>query len=100
VSRKTIAFSMPAKPAAAREAEPPPLEVLARPDSDEWVRERDFVAAAPRADGPAGPPGARSVLLDLTAERSLTEVIALAAIAPIALYWFWLVNAMAGRVRF
>jgi hypothetical protein len=35
--------------------------------------------------------------LDLAAERSLTEVIALGMIAPLALGWFWLMNAMSGR---
>ena len=37
--------------------------------------------------------------LDLAADRSLAEVIALSMFAPIALGWFWLLNAMSGRVR-
>ena len=43
---------------------------------------------------------ARSLVLDLAAERSLTEVVALCMLTPVALYWFWLMHAMSGRARF
>ena len=39
------------------------------------------------------------MILDLAAERSLTEIMALAMLVPVALYVFWLIHAMDGRVR-
>ena len=61
--------------------------------SDEWVSDRNEAAARTarqRAD----------LVIDLAAERSLTEVVARGMLAPLALGWFWLVNAMSGRARF
>jgi len=103
VSKKTIAFSMPA--AAARAPEPDssdrggPRAAAAGAQSDDWVRVRDLPvdpAPAPASDALAPP----RVILDLTAERTLIEVFALSLIVPFALGWFWWVNALAGRARF
>jgi hypothetical protein len=63
--------------------------------SDEWVSDR-HARAEDRPAKAAGP----SLILDLAAERSLMEVFALSMLAPFALGFFWLVNAMTGRVRF
>ena len=95
MSRKTIAFSMPATArgeAAGAGKRAPDLMIEA--GSDDWVSDRNLRAeeTSARAAGP-------SLILDLAAERSLIEVMALSCLAPFALGWFWLVNAMAGRMR-
>ena len=61
--------------------------------SDEWVSDRNSGVK----DAPRSSPG---LMLDLAAERSLTEVAALSVLAPFALGWIWLLNAMHGRARF
>jgi len=96
VSKKTIAFAMPAAAARAREAESvgkerasagaPRSSVPAR--SDDWVRNRESGHEAPAR-----------VVLDLSAERTLIEVLSLSFLVPFALGWFWVVNALAGRLR-
>ena len=53
-----------------------------------------------RRDEASGRPVWISLLLDLAAERSLTEIFTLSMLTPMTLTWFWLVNAMSGRVRF
>jgi len=103
VSKKTIAFSMPAT--APRASEPDssdrggPRAAAAGAQSDDWVRVRDLpVDPAPaQANDALAPP---RVILDLTAERTLIEVLSLSLLVPFALGWFWWVNALTGRVRF
>ncbi len=56
---------------------------------DEWVSDRN--------DGTKVSPS--PFLIDLAAERSLVEVAMLGALAPLALGWFWWLNAISGRVR-
>ena len=85
MSRKSVPFS--AKPASAKHPAP---NIAIDAHSDDWVSDRH--ARPDKTDGP-------SLLLDLAAERGLTEVFTLSLIAPFALGWFWLVNAMAGRAR-
>ena len=97
MSRKTIAFSMPATArgeAAGAGARRPAPDLMIEAGSDDWVSDRNVRAeeTSARAAGP-------SLILDLAAERSLIEVMALSCLAPFALGWFWLVNAMAGRMR-
>ena len=62
--------------------------------SDDWVSDR-HARAEDRPAKAAGP----SLILDLAAERGLMEVVALSMLAPFALGFFWLVNAMTGRWR-
>jgi hypothetical protein len=88
VSRKSVPFS--AKPASAKHPAP---TVVIDARSDDWVSDR-------HARGDEKPAADPSLWLDLAAERGLTEVFILSLIAPFALGWFWLVNAMAGRARF
>ena len=90
MSKKTVPFSVPAKSAGARS---PASDVVIDAHSDDWVSDRNDRGK----DGPAVAP---SLVLDLAAERSLTDVFALSVLAPFALGWFWLMHAMAGRVRF
>ena len=91
MSRKSVPFSMSAKP--AKPGRPPP-DIVIDAHSDDWVSDR-------HAGGEERPAGAAPGLtLDLAAERGLTEVFALSLLAPVALGWFWLMHAMAGRVRF
>jgi hypothetical protein len=86
VSRKSVPFSMAAKR--------PAPDVVLDAHSDDWVSDR-------HARGQASSTGtAPSFILDLAAERGLAEVLVLSLIAPFALGSFWLLNAMAGRVRF
>jgi hypothetical protein len=105
VSKKTIAFTMPAPAPRAREggsvgaepasAAPPRSAVPTR--SDDWVRDRESGPEAPaRPDYAAAP---ARVVLDLSAERTLIEVLSLSFLVPFALGWFWVVNALAGRLR-
>jgi len=95
MSKKSVPFFAPegaARPASAAAARRRGHdEIEAR--SDEWVSDRNDAAnrtARPWAD----------LVIDLAAERSLTEVVALSMLAPLALGWFWLMNAMSGRARF
>ena len=90
MSKKTVSFSVPAKPASARR---PTTDVVIEAHSDDWVSDR-------HARGEDRPRAAASLVLDLAAERGLMEVFALSMIAPFALGFFWFVNAMTGRVRF
>jgi hypothetical protein len=95
VSRKTVSFSMPATGLGAsekRERRAPTTAIDAH--SDDWVSDRHGPASESRPR-PAPP----SLILDLAAERGLVEVFALSMIAPFALGFFWLINAMTGRVR-
>jgi hypothetical protein len=101
VSKKTIAFTMPAASPRAREAEPAGRDEAAGAapapaQPDDWVRDRDLDADALRL-APAAP---SRVVLDLTAERTLAEIAALSLLVPFALGWVWWVNALAGRTRF
>ena len=116
MSRKTIAFTIPS--ARARDPISPDFETPSPEDAfvasgdrdragtvtlepEEWVRETasDRAAEPTRASGlPAFQVSARFVI-DLSAERTLTQVVALSLFAPYALGWFWLMNAMQGRAR-
>ena len=105
MSKKTIAFTMPAAAPRAREGEsvgtgpasawPPRSSVPAR--SDDWVRDRESGLEAPAHPDFAAAPA--RVVLDLSAERTLIEVLSLSFLVPFALGWFWVVNALAGRLR-
>lgn len=107
MSRKTIAFHMP--PSAPGRSAPPTIEAIAEPAAseaeggtrtDEWVR-------APGADAPRAAPSWQSaafdlrgpVSIDLAAERTLAEAVALSMLTPFALGWFWWVRAMSRRGR-
>jgi len=111
VSKKTVSFAVPAKGVRPREAggtegspegaRSPSPNAAADAGSDAWVREQDDLAAEPfRMTSAFGEVGAATFVIDLAAERSLTEVIGLSILAPFALGWFWLLNAIAGRPRF
>jgi hypothetical protein len=67
---------------------------LIEAQSDEWVSDRNNGVKDPGARPGAG------LLLDLAAERSLTEIVVLSMLTPVTLSWFWLINAMSGRPRF
>ncbi len=90
MSRKTVSFSVPAKSASAKRPAP---DVMIEAHSDDWVSDRHGGGEA------AARPAAPRLILDLAAERGLTEVFAQSLLAPFTLGWFWLVDAMAGRVR-
>ncbi len=120
MSKKTIAFTMPATGRRPRERTPVVLDGLTGESvpfaadeqglrdagsdrrSDEWVR--DSARAAEPSPIPAAPPfralalGA-SVTIDLSAERSLVEAMTLSFTLPFALGWFWWANAIARRQR-
>ena len=120
MSKKTIAFTMPATGRAPRERTPVVLDGLTGESvpfaadeqglcdagsdrrSDQWVR--DSALDAERSRIPDPPPfralalGA-SMTIDLSAERSLMEVMTLSFTLPFALGWFWWANAIARRQR-
>jgi hypothetical protein len=122
VSKKTIAFTMPAAGRGQRERAPVVLDGVtgenvafaaderslrdAGPDSrtDEWVRDpapRDAAASSPALE----PPPLRvfavgaSVTINLAAERNLMEAMTLSFMVPFALGWFWCLNAMTRPYR-
>jgi hypothetical protein len=93
MSRKSVPFSVPegaARPAVDRRSRREPGLIDAQ--TDEWVSDRNSGAQ----DSAAGP----GLVFDLAAERSLIEIAALGVMIPFALGWFWLINAMSGRMRF
>ncbi len=117
MSKKTIAFTMPAAGPRPRERAPVDPDALSREsaslaasdepgvrdaqndkESDKGVRDRDVRL---KVDPAPAPPSAReaSATIDLAAERSLTEVVSLSFLLPFALGWFWFVNAMNRRER-
>jgi hypothetical protein len=122
VSKKTIAFTMPAAGRRPRERAPVVLDGItgesvafaadeqilrdAGPDSktDEWVRDRASRPAAEPSPVRDPPPmravavGA-SVTINLAAERDLMEAMALSFMIPFALGWFWFAHSMARRQR-
>ena len=95
MSKKSITIALPATTQRA--------ELAASAGSEEWVREAGGGAGAEKS-APVREPMAvqwgKPLLLDLSAERSLFEVLALSALVPFALGWFWLEHAMTGRMRF
>ena len=122
MSKKTIAFTMPAAGRRPRERAPVVLDGLtgdsvpfaaaeaslrdAGGDSktDEWVRDRP----ARDAEAPsvvAEPPPLRalavgaSITINLAADRDLMEAMTLSFMVPFALGWFWFAHAMARRQR-
>lgn len=91
MSRKSVPFSFSR---SARPADPKPgPEPVIDAHSDDWVSDRHARGDETSATAP-------SLTLDLAAERTLTEVLALSFFAPIMLGWFWCMNAIAGRARF
>ena len=90
MTRKSVPFTVPGGSVqGAGGARRGPETIDAR--SDEWVSDRNTGAtesAAPRA-----------AILDLAAERSFAEIVALSLLTPLALYGFWLARAMNGRAR-
>lgn len=89
MSKKSVAISLPAKTPRAAQTPAPS-------HSEDWVREQDVHAGEdPMAMRPAS-----RLVLDIAAERSLVEVMTLSALVPVALGWFWLMNATSGRMRF
>jgi hypothetical protein len=122
VSKKTIAFTMPATGRGQRERAPVVLDGLtgesvpfaaAEPSlrdagtdsrTDEWVRDRPSRDAPGPSLLPDPPPlrafavGA-SVTINLAAERNLMEAMTLSFMIPFALGWFWFAHAMARRQR-
>ena len=118
MSKKTIAFTMPATGRPPRKSAPVVLDGVSgesvpfaeeqnlreaesdlRPD--EWVRDSALDAEpSPIPDAPsrALAVGA-SMTIDLSAERSLMEAMTLSFTLPFALGWFWWANAIARRQR-
>jgi len=93
--RKSVPFSVPNGAPRTGEARGGRSPEAIDAHFDEWVSDRN--SGEPRSQQPEDN---ASFLLDLAADRSLTQVIALSMFAPLALGWFWLKNAIRGRVRF
>ena len=92
MSRKSVRFTMPngspcdAGPAGGAHCSPKVIEAR----SEEWVSNRESKTKE----------SASGLLLDLAAERGLTEIVVLSMMMPIALSWFWLMHTIRGRMRF
>ena len=89
MSRKSVPFSVPDGAGRSRRA-PDVIEA----HTDEWVSDRN---SGTKDDARRPSP---TLLLDLAAERGLAEAVALSMLAPMAIGWFWMMNAMSGRARF
>ncbi|SEE39569.1 hypothetical protein SAMN05444161_5631 [Rhizobiales bacterium GAS191] len=118
MTKKTVPFKMPAKatPRAAdeRRKDLPPSEKTAAPISlqarreaahavpvepDQWVQHRDGVVEADPMSiklttRPYAPAAPWSLTIDLSAERDLRDVMALALLVPPMLGWYWVFNVM------
>lgn len=120
MSRKTIAFTMPAAGRRPRKSAPVVLDGLTGetvpftaadeqnlhdvghdPKSDQWVRDNALPAGPSRILDPRSGPFAAgaNMTIDLSAERSLTEAMALSVMLPFTLGWFWWAHAIARRQR-
>jgi hypothetical protein len=117
VSKKTIAFTMPAAGRGPGERAPVVLDGLTGESvafaaaeeslrqagidakTDEWVRDRPSRGAAGLSPAPEPPPMRGVATIDLAAERNLTEAMMLSFIVPVALGWFWFAHALARRQR-
>jgi len=119
VSKKTIAFTMPAGGRRPRQRKPVVLDGVTGENvpfaadeqnlhdagselkPDKWVRDSAPNAEpSPISDSPlpALAVGA-SMTIDVSAERSLTDAMALSFTLPFALGWFWWTNAIARGQR-
>ena len=85
MSRKSVPFSVPEGSGRAR----PPKVIEAR--TDDTVSDRHSGEHAARPEG---------LSVDLGADWTLTQIVALSLLTPLALYGFWLLRVMSGRVRF
>lgn len=92
MSRKTVAFPVPS-PATKQ-----PTARRSRATPDSWVS-RSEPAAPPQEEPEKAPPRGFELVIDLAADRSLVQVMALAVFVPFALGWFWLTNALNDRLR-
>ena len=92
MSRKSVPFSVPE--GASRPSGDRRRPGVINAHSDEWVSDRN------NGGRDAAPDPSESLVLDLAAERSFTEVVALSALTPFTLGWFWLIHAMNGKARF
>ena len=120
MSKKTIAFTMPAAGREPRERAPVVLDGVTGESvpfaaaesslrdagtdakTDEWVRDRpsrDVAGPSPVPEPPPLPAFAvgASVTINLAAERDLMEAMTLSFMVPFALGWFWFAHAMARR---
>lgn len=99
MSRKTVAFSVPAPRGPSSGAADSGSQTANSPDA--WVRDRAIASPEePPENRPEWLGRAAGPTIDLAAERTLSEVVLLSFLAPFALGWFWLLHAMAGRARF
>ena len=117
MSKKTIAFTIPASGRRPRQRKPAVLDGGAKENapsaadeqdlrdagselrSDEWVRDSAQTSEpSPIPDPPALAVGA-GMTIDLSAERSLVEAMTLSVTLPFALGWFWFAHAAAGSQR-
>jgi hypothetical protein len=119
VSKKTIAFTMPANGGRPRKSAPVVLDGLTGENvplaageqdlrdagselgRDEWVRDSTGDAEPSLIPDPRSRALAigASMTIDLSAERSLIEAMTLSVALPFALGWFWWAHAVAGRQR-
>ena len=101
MSRKTVIFKMPtgSKPRdAAPVVEVAQGEIIAPSEPDRWVQERELqpiLDLAPQEPAPVlfAAYGEMGVSFDLTAERNLSQIVALSMAVPPTLGWFWFANA-------
>ena len=119
MSKKTIAFTMPAGGRRPRQRKPVVLDGVTGENvsfaadeqnlrdaggesrSDEWVGESAPTAEPSPIPDPALPalPVGSSMTIDLSAERSLVEAMMLSFALPFALGWYWFAHAFAVRQR-
>ncbi len=107
MSRKTVIFKMPtgskqrqdAPAVEAPAADVAQGEIIAPSEPDRWVQKRELqpvLDLAPQEPAPAlfTSYDHLGVSFDLTAERNLSQIVALSIAVPPLLGWFWVANAM------
>ena len=106
MSRKKIVIKMPsADRADAGEPSPEALSGAFGPsadaETDRWIRAEDVVPLPDISSAPSAPPNLglyaalpRDSTIDLAADRTFMQVLALSFLLPSVLGWFWVANAV------
>ena len=106
MSRKKIVIKMPsADRAEAREPSPEALAGAFGPsgdaETDRWIRAEDVVPLPDNSSARSAPPTLglyatlpRDSTIDLAADRTFMQVLALSFFLPSMLGWFWVANAV------
>jgi hypothetical protein len=97
MSRKSIKINLPAA-SAGEAADPAPAEPI-EAQGDSWIRAEAPAALEPPRVFVYAEPARAGVMLDLSAERTLPEIVTLSLAMPYMLGFWWLMNSLERRRR-